>query len=259
MSLDENMLAAFADGELTADEAAKVEAEAARDPALAARIARLKALRGALAGAYDDILADPAPARLLAAVEAGGRAREAQVISLAEQRKKRAPPGPKGPLAAWGALAASLLLAFGIGRFAAPESPIVVGPGGLVAQGKLAAGLQDELAAAQGPDPAVRIGVSFKAGDGRYCRTFLMKGAAPLAGLACRDAAGWKLAMAMAAQPAAGVAGGYRTAGEDIPAPVQERMGAMIAGSPLDAAAEAKARADGWRAGSRSRLPPPGA
>jgi hypothetical protein len=40
----------------------------------------------------------------------------------------------------------------------------------------------------------------------------------------------------------------YRVAGEETPAPVLEAMDRMIAGAPLDAAGEARAKAAGWRA-----------
>ena len=116
-----------------------------------------------------------------------------------------------------------------------------------MARGELAAGLEHGLAAPQSPEAPVRIGITFRASDGRYCRTFILREGKPLAGLACRDPRGWQVTMAMQAQREAGAAGGYRTAADETPAPILDRVDAIIQGRPL-AAAEASARAAGWKA-----------
>jgi anti-sigma factor RsiW len=241
-------LAAYADGELAPDDAARIEARIAQDPALAARVERLRALRRGLAAAFDGALAEPPPERLLEAIRRGGGA---EVINLADRRERPRPSAPA--VLRWGALAASLLLAFGLGRFAigplAPQSPIVASPtGGLVAQGALAAGLERQLASTQGAEAPLKIGVSFLAADGRYCRTFTLRQAKPVAGLACREPSGWRVDMAMPAAPEAGAPGGYQTAGDETPAPILDAVDAAIRGPPLDAAAEARARDAGWAA-----------
>jgi hypothetical protein len=242
--VDDDRIAALVDGELPSAEIAAIEAAAAADPALAARIERARALRAAVASAFADSLSDPPPARLLETIRGG-----AEVVDLNEVRARRA-AAPLAPTAArWGAIAASLALAFVAGRILAPPPApaITSGPGGLIANGALAGGLERQLAQAQSADAPVRIGVSFRATDGRYCRTFALRQAQPIAGLACRDADGWRVRMATQSAPLAPSAG-YRTAGADFPAPVLEAMDQMIAGAPLDAAAEARARAQGWRA-----------
>jgi len=246
MMLDDATLAAFVDGELAPDEAAAVEAAAGGDPALAARIRRLRDLRQGLAGAYDDALTEPPPERLLAAIRAGGSDRD-KVVPLAERRRL----SPRR-LAGWGAMAASLFLAFGAGLAVtrlAPTSPIGAGPAGsLVARGALAVALDRQLASNQAATAPVKIGVSFTATDGRYCRTFLLRGAERLAGLACHDPAGWQIAMAMRTETVVGTAAGYRTAGDETPAPILEAVDATIRGRALDAAEEAGARDAGWGA-----------
>jgi hypothetical protein len=254
MNLDETTLAAFADGELAPEEAAHVEAEAARDPAVAARIDRLRALRVAVRGAFDDALAEAPPERALAAIRQGGGRDAAEVVNLAEARRRRT--GSRlarvGPLAVrWGAVAASLVLAFAAGRFVVPPSAppptsIAAGSGGLMAHGALAAGLERQLASTQGSGAPVKIGLSFQASDGRYCRTFVLRQARPVAGLACRDPVGWRVKMALDAPPAPTAT--YHTAADETPAPVLEAVDQTIRGQPLDAAAEAKARDSGWRA-----------
>ena len=250
MSIDDATLLAFADGELAPEEAARVEAEAARDPALRARIERVRALRSALAAAYDDTLTEPPPERLTSAISGGAPEAEAEVIDLAPVRRRRAPYGVAPLAIRWGSVAASLVVAFAFGRFftASPKPPaLVAGPsGGLVAQGTLAASLERQLASTQSAAAPVKIGVSFQGADGRYCRTFLTRQAHPLAGLACRNPAGWQVRMAVEAAPLASAAGGYATAAAETPAPVLEAVDQSIRGQPLDAAAEAKARDAGW-------------
>lgn len=250
MIVDDATLDALADGELPPDEAARIEAAAASDPVLAARIARVRRLRSLIGGAYEGVLTEPPPERLLAAIQEGqGAGAHADVISLAERRTRTA--SRVAPiLVQWGALAASIVLAFGAGGYLLQlrPSPISVGgSGALSARGVLAAGLEQQLAATQSPDAPVKIGVSYQADDGRYCRTFIFRGAT--AGLACRDRAGWQVVMAM--QSPAAEPGQYRTAGDEIPAPVMEAVDRTIRGRPLDAAAERQVRDAGW--GQRPR------
>ena len=250
MIVDDPTLGAFVDGELEPDAAARIEAEAAADPALAARIAQARALRAAIATAFDDVIAEPPPERLLAAVR-GGEGTSSDVISLAE-RRTRLRPRFTATAARWAGLAASLAIFTAGGYLLAPRLP--PGPiatradGALTARGLLATGLERQLAAAQAPDAPVRIGVSFQAGDGRYCRTFVLRQGAPVAGLACREPAGWRVVMAMQPETPAGAAGGYQTASGAVPAPVMDEVDRTIRGRPLDAAAEQRARDAGWGA-----------
>jgi len=60
-------LHAYADGQLAPERATAVEASLARDAGLAARVAEIRAQSAALRDAFDPILAEPIPARLLAA------------------------------------------------------------------------------------------------------------------------------------------------------------------------------------------------
>jgi anti-sigma factor RsiW len=63
-------LNAYADGQLAADRAAEVAAALARDPALFARVADVRAQNAALRDALDPMLAEPIPERLLEATSA---------------------------------------------------------------------------------------------------------------------------------------------------------------------------------------------
>ena len=111
----------------------------------------------------------------------------------------------------------------------------------MVAQGQLASALDTQLASAQAPDAATRIGTSFAATDGRLCRTF---DSAAMAGLACRGDAGWQLIMTTAGS--ASQHGEFRQAGSANPLVAQAAQD-LMAGEPFDAAAERHARDAGWR------------
>jgi anti-sigma factor RsiW len=134
--VDDDRIAAFVDGELPSAEMAAIEAAAAVDPALADRIERAQALRAAVASAFADSVSQPVPARLLATIRGG-----AEVVDLSDERARRSPASFAPAAARWGAIAASLALAFFAGRVLIPaQAPPVIasGPGGLIASGALA-------------------------------------------------------------------------------------------------------------------------
>jgi anti-sigma factor RsiW len=100
---------AYADGQLTPDRAAAVEAALARDAELGARIASIRAQSAALRDALDPMLAEPIPERLLAAAAppATAAGRRSASWSAAWQRR----------LAAGFAVAATLVLGVGLGWY----------------------------------------------------------------------------------------------------------------------------------------------
>jgi hypothetical protein len=120
--------------------------------------------------------------------------------------------------------------------------------GALVARGALAEALQRETAAqSQRSSATVRLGTSFVAQDGTYCRSFELAPRA-LAGLACRDGSQWQVQVLAAATPAADASGAYRQAGSALPPAVLAAIDARIGEhAPLDAAAEAAALQRGWQ------------
>lgn len=144
---------------------------------------------------------------------------------------------------AWGGLAAA---AFVAGVLVAPMTQpqgFVVAPDGKVGDGDLVRVLETRLAG-QGADADGRaVGLTFRDGDGRWCRTFRAADDG-VAGLACREGDGWSLA-ALAPAPAAGPE--VRTAAVDMPQVVLDAVDARIAGTTLDAGAEQRARDGGWR------------
>lgn len=246
MTVSETKIIAYVDGELDAQGRAEVEAAAASDPEVAAALRRHQALRRRIAGAHAEALEEPAPARLEALIRNAGPRGPAEVVDLAARRAQRATTRAARP---WALLAAGFAAgAVMVAMFASRPAGLYATHGReLVAEGRLAGALDRQLAsdpAARGP---IRVGLSFKARDGRYCRTFTADSGAALSGLACREGRAWAIRTAVfgGTQPAQG--GPYRTAGSATPAPVLSAVQDLIEGAPLDAKGEAQARANGWR------------
>jgi hypothetical protein len=237
MRPSEELLIAYADGELSGEELRAVESALKSDPALQRFVAQQQALRQHIEGTFAPYLTENVPDRLretLAHAPASWRWRLQQMLA-----------SPRRPLL-WSGFATGAALAFGVvlGILIAPQGAFRVDrdTGALMARGALSDALDRQLASAQGTD--IRIGVSFKSKDGHFCRTFENAGSkGSLAGVACRSAEGWSVA-ALAAAPTDNSA--YRMAGA-MPDTVRRAVAGMIAGEPLDAAAEKQARDAGWR------------
>ncbi|WP_020653144.1 hypothetical protein [Massilia niastensis] len=259
MSFSDETLMAYADGELGEPERSLVERAEHEDPAVAAAVARHRALRAGVFAAFVGVLDEPVPARLQA-TGTGSGAGPGSVSSLdaARERKTKAWEAAEAARAAtvrrrawphWGALAASLAVGVLAGSawlgggaggndtgFAALDAN-----GRLLARGELAGALSQQLASTTQPDKLVQIGVSFATLDGSYCRSFTVSGSA---GLACREGDGWRIPV-LREVPAETAA--YRQASSTAPAAVLEAIDERIDGATLDAAGERIARDRGWK------------
>ncbi|WP_149195088.1 anti-sigma factor family protein [Luteimonas suaedae] len=248
MKIDDEMLMAYADGELEPADAARVAASIAADPALGARLERHRALRARLAAGFAGVLEEPVPERLLAA--ARGEDASGGVADIRDATARREARGPRRwSWPEWSAMAASLLLGVLVVQwFHARDrggGELVAGAdGALRARAHLAAALDTHLASAPQDGP-VEIGISFRAVDGSYCRSFALKGERVLAGLACRDGAGWQVPVASEVATAPG--GELRQASTSLPAAVLAELEVRLDGEPLDAEGERAARDAGWR------------
>jgi hypothetical protein len=246
MTFPDEVLMAYADDELDPQTRAAVEAAIAADPEIGRRIARHKALRGRVHSAFDRVAGEPVPARLLEVVRsAPAGSRENNVVPL-RRRPVRRWSWPQ-----WSAIAASLIAGVLAGRLMGVRSGAPAGihmdGGRMLASGVLADALSNQLAADQARGGAVRIGVSFRSKTGEYCRTFSLHRPAALAGLACRAADGWRVGVLARTESAAGVSGNYRQAASSMPSAIVAAVADRIAGEPLDAHAEAAARARRWQ------------
>ena len=246
MTFPDEVLMAYADDELDARTRAAVEAAMASDPELARRIAQHKALRSRVHSAFNRVLDEPVPARLLQVVRSDPPgAGKNNVVSLRRRRVQR------WTWPQWTAVAASLIVGVIAARLvfvrSGGPSPIVMRGGRVLAGGVLADALSDQLAADQTAADPVRIGVSFRSKSGDYCRTFALAPPTDLAGLACRVTDGWRVrVLAREESPVAGTST-YRQAASSMPPPVIAGVSNLIAGEPLDARAEAAARGRHWQ------------
>jgi plasmid stability protein len=238
MTIGDETLIAFADGELTGIRRAELERALAEDPELRSRLERQQRLRARIAGHYAPVEDEPVPDRLTAMLAASeDHPADDNVVDFAAAKQRRARPLWQSLTA----LAATLVLGLLAGQMlpGGEGGPVAVESGRMVARGDLADALDRRLAGDQGG--ATRIGVSFAAADGRFCRTF---DGAEMSGLACRGDAGWQL---VATAPGTGAAGAeYRQASSGN-ALVLGAAQEMMAGEPLDVAGERRARDSGWR------------
>jgi anti-sigma factor RsiW len=237
MNLSDELIIAYVDGELPADQRAAVEAAAAADPQAAARLAAHRALADHVRDAYAGIALEPAPPRL---VLAASSAPAGATILPFPPRKAQ----PRMGLWTSGAVAASVALGLVVGRLIWGGGDEWIGQD-LRARGRLAQALNTQLASHQASS-SIHIGVTFRSADGPLCRTFTVTRGGGFDGLACRRGGDWIVRMAVP-PPAAAPGGEYRTAASELPPAVADLAQAMAAGAPLDAAAEAQAKARGWR------------
>ncbi|MFZ5669869.1 MAG: hypothetical protein ACOY4K_10265 [Pseudomonadota bacterium] len=237
-------LGAFADGELPAEAAARVAAEVEADPAQAAALERLRALRRQIAEAYAQATGEPPAPRTEAMIRARLGPDLSNVVSFRPARSeiRRGLGG-----LAWTVLVLLLLLA------------------GMAAGGRLARGFGDPAhdavrgALARGLDRAttgrplaLRVGRltvtrTFSIRDGSPCRQFRLEAPdGPVSGLACRDARRWRLRALVNEQGLIGADYGADDAARAGGSVVAEMARVLGAGPTFDAAAETRWRKAGW-------------
>lgn len=250
MSFSDEILMAFADGELDEHTRRAVEQAMRRDPAIAEKVRKHKALRANVFNAFASTLDEAVPQRLHAAARSG------KVIHLNSVRQVRTPPppppAPKKPAWSWpewGAMAATLVVGVLAGVAASQDlgrdeqlAAFDNADGVLMAKGTLAKALSQQLAGNAARDPDVKVGISFVSKEGSYCRSFMLPS---MAGLACNSGASWEIPVLT--NGPMGSNSQYRQASSALPAAVLEAIDARIEGAPLDATAEHIAQRQGWK------------
>jgi hypothetical protein len=250
MTISEETLMAYADGELDPSTRASIEAAMREDPEIGKRITRHRALREEMRSAFSAVLDEPVPDRLIAAARGQSVVQKGSVVDLSLAReavRQRVSAGPRRWQPA--AMAASLLLGLGLGFLVwhGPRALIEPGAGGwLVASTALAEALSTQLSNDRSADRVAVTGLSFRNKSGDYCRTFSLTGKDASLGLACHEGADWRIKALAQAPHAAANSGNFRTAGsEDSPA-IRAAVESSIDGEPLDRAGEITARQAGW-------------
>ncbi len=256
MTISDETLMAYADGELDAAARASVEAAMQQDPEIGKRVARHRALRETMRGAFSAVLDEPVPERLIQAARGQTATSNSAVMDLSAAREAARQKNSAGPRR-WqpAAMAASLLLGLGLGFLAwhGPRALIEPGAGGgLIASAALAEVLSTQLSGDPSADPVAVTGLSFRDKSGDYCRTFSLTGSAASSGLACHEGVDWRIKALAQSPRAAANSGNFRTAAsEDSPA-IRAAVEGSIDGEPLDHAGELAARQAGWAAMAHS-------
>lgn len=221
MTIDPETLMAYADGELDAVTAKRVERAVASDPTLAQEVERHRALAGRVASSYAVIAAAAVPEHLTAMLQNN-------VVRLSRRDSRRR-------WATVAAIAASLVIGIATGRELLPDQQADRFDPRVSAE--LAAALDTQLASTQPADGATRIGLTFRAADGVLCRSYEQERAA---GIACHDGKSWTQRH-WTAKRRQGTA--YRQAGSST---IAEAAQAMMMGAPLNAEQEKAAQKAGW-------------
>ena len=243
--LSDEILMAFADGELDEPIAAAVAKAMAEDPGTARRIVDFQKSRRLMRSAFSEALMPEVPPALQAAVSAQIEAYEAKERRAAQEvpRRVRSRGLPFLPMA----LAASVaVVATGIGYWAGGQ--------GSQRTDNLMARLEDptthrELSRMASGDEVdlpfgrLRVISSYRLGNGALCREFRLTLVSEAAeAVACRRN-GWNVTFALVGDAAAD-AGYVPSGGED---PMAAYLQAVGAGTPLVDEAEAKALAEAAR------------
>ncbi|GFE78108.1 anti-sigma factor [Steroidobacter agaridevorans] len=246
MQFSDEILMAYADDEVDADLRRQIEAAMALDPSIAERVAKHRSLRADLGVAFDGVLDEPIPDRLLEAA-ASSPAKPASVTDLkaARMAKERAAHPRRWSWVEWTSIAASLIIGILAGRTALHPSRsdlFATSADGIVARGELSAALTDQIGG-DAKDAKVRIGLTFRVTSGDYCRTFVTASAA---GFACREPNEWKVrALSEGGSDVNG--GDYRMAGTELPPAILAAVEQSMAGEALDREQEQAARARDWK------------
>lgn len=245
---DEELMA-HADGELAGERRDALEQALQQDARLRERIGSLKEQRQRVAAAFGDVLDEPVPDRLSALLrEPVAEAAPSKMVGgLAERRQQRDERQRMSSWAAWGGMAASLVLGvvlggqlLGSGASGAGDVLLSDAGGRLVAGDRLARTLDAQVAGQAAAGVAVQL--SFVDRSGQYCRTF---SAGETAGLACRQADRWTVVATAAAEQAP--TSEMRQAGSPLPRAVLDAVDARIAGAVLTADEVKHAQERGWR------------
>jgi AcrR family transcriptional regulator len=253
MKFSDEILTAYADGELAEPVRSQVERAMRADPALAARVAQHKAMRTRISHVFANIVNEAIPPRPQPG-SGSGKVVQLNAVRAArqqqqQQQQQQARERPRWSWRQGVAIAAALLVGVAagvLGLRALDDSGRILAvsnkDGALLAQGTLATALSKQLASAGPAGSRVRIGASFLAKDGSYCRSFAI---GATAGLACMAGGQWRVPVLE--EGSAGEPESYRQATTEIPSAVLGAIDLRIDGAALNADDERAARERGWK------------
>lgn len=271
--LSDEMLMAYADGELNSVDRMRVERALATDPSLAKRIEAFAATRDALQRVFSPVMGTEIPDRMLRAI----RETPMPVKFGAARPNGIAGSGLSKAIAGasfWEwlrpglAFAATLLVGVSLGsvlqrgaveggvRADAAGELISVAGGRVQASGALAQVLErrpsgKEVAVGEGGGAArITPVLTFRSNGREFCRQYEIQGEAgrAFAGYACRSADGaWVIQMHTTLAQAARSGGVYVPAGRQSVPALDAAISGTIEGDALQESDETAARAGGWK------------
>lgn len=269
---DETLMA-YADGVLNASECARVEAALAQDPEAHETLRAFERTGLPLANVFDAVLREPIPEHLVRLIEQA--APTGLRHALARRPARDRDPVSKAwwlsilplgsPLMMAGAFSATLAAGVAAGwlfseahlfRSRAAADLMAFNDGDLVAAGALQQALEK---APSGTTAGSRSGsaatsvtpvLTFLDRDRRYCRQYELSasGAKPLAGVACRIAAGeWRIAIHAEAKAAKAAPKGRHLTASGPDEAIETVINRMIDGDALGADDERAALESAWK------------
>ena len=265
--ISDEMLMAYADGEVAGDLLARVEAYLAEDPSGRLRLATFTATGRSLANIFDRPMYEPVPKLLIDHVRGfpSGFAQNASSPDAKLKNFDRRRGSPAATTPTW-ALAASIAAVVAIGASSLwffNSKPIGSGYdltasliGKKVADNALAAALEAVPSGSvvaqtiSGETASIKPSFTFLTGKGEYCRQYEIIAAkvSGFSGVACREAGGtWRIESQVtnAARRSTGTA--IVPAGRESPASIEAVVDRMIFGDVLGPEDEARAMSGGWR------------
>jgi hypothetical protein len=267
--ISDEMLMAYADGELAQDMRARIEAYLAVAPQGRRRLAAFTATGRGLADIFDRPMREPVPQHLLDPVTGSQseRARATRVFNVTPISLGRQQRTLPSTTRTW-ALAASFatLLAAGVGSIwflqltptdADATYGLAISIGGKKTAGSALASALETAATGSSATrtidsqaASIRPVFTFGTGKSEYCRQYevLRKDMPGLAGVACRETDGtWRIETQIAFAPRRSTDGGIAPAGLETLAPIEAVVNRMISGDVLGVDDEARVMNGGWR------------
>lgn len=279
IAVPDEMLMAYADGELSPEESKALEAMLSHDAQLRARLEPFVETRTRLSSAFEHALHEPVPDRLIAAIArtpVQAQRSPAAAPSWAERFRAaldamEAALFPNGFNAALAVSAVALVaVGAGAGWLAGHQAPAQAGliniarfdDGQLVASGALAQVLERKPSGATdtGANGETIVPVlSFRNKDKGVCREYRVDGLSSqsdFAGVACRTAEGtWRVALHVETPKQATGGPSYQTAsGASVPA-VEAAVDTLITGDAFGKEDELKFLKEGWPTPSGTAKP----
>lgn len=229
--IGEEKLMAYVDGEIAEADRAFVEDALRHNGRGLEALARERRLRTSIVALYDPALHEEVPERLT------------RLLGSPAHSRPAAPPFASGRDGWWRnvtAIAATLVLGIFLGFGVASERSSPAIETAYVADRALGRALDVQLASTQNPGAPIQIGTSFVDREGVPCRSFRTSGAV---GLACRDGGRWALKLVAPFKRSGAFE--YQQAASTTTL-IMPSVQDLMAGDPMDAIEERRARDSGW-------------